>query len=150
MKQQKGHARLVNLSSVSCKIEITSPHNDCVRGVLGCGKVRLGCKTPRFDLDFAPIRPVHAPYCPGFTSQTPRFASYVMERRGWDWRFSAKFGTGFARRGRFQRRGRRARRGRLRMAGLQAEGLKDRSLGRRPRWQGSLQGPEPCRGATRV
>ena len=89
---------------------------ESARGVLGRRRLRVECKTPRFCPAFAPICPAGAPYCPGFTSQNPRFASYAMERRGWESRFSAKFGTGFACRGEegwFQRRERRERRGRI-------------------------------------
>jgi len=45
-------------------------------------------------------------------------------------------------------KGRGEHRGRRRIGELQAEGLKDRSLGQRPRWRASEKEPEPCRGET--
>jgi len=58
----------------------SQPSFQSARGILGCGRLRVECKTPRFCPDFTSICPVHAPYCPAFASQNPRFASYAMER----------------------------------------------------------------------
>ncbi len=99
-------------------------------------RTRENSQKARFDLVFASICPVHVPYRPVFASQTPRFRDYVMEWRGWDWRFPAKFGTPFARA--------------VFLTARDAKGAKGRGEERKCRMQSVLrepQGPEHGRRA---
>jgi len=120
----------------------SQPSSQSARAVLGPGRLRVECKTAHFHATMPRFSPTMGDNRPVFASQNPRLSDHVMERRGWNSRFPAKFGTGFACRGWLQRRERRARRER------QAEGLRQSSLGHRPRWRGSGKEPEPCRGET--
>ena len=82
-------------------------------GFWGVERSIWGEKRPGFTRLWPGFAPKMGDNRPGFASQNPRFSDYVIQRRGWNSRFSAKFGTGFACRPSPQRR--RARRGRRRI-----------------------------------
>ena len=56
-------------------------------------------KRPGFTRLWPGFGPKMYDHGPGFASQNPRFSDYVIQRRGWNCRFPAKFGMGFACRG---------------------------------------------------
>ena len=68
-------------------------------GFRGVEDSAWSAKRPVFTRLWPGFAPEMGDNCPAFASHNPRFSDYVIQRRGWNCRFPANFGTGFARRG---------------------------------------------------